>query len=203
MTEINTILWDLGGVVLTDAWDHTIRRKAAEHFNLDWEDFEERHDQIMTAFETGRLPLMEYLERTVFYRPRPFTADQFRAFMFAQSQPHPNVLSVLGRLADSGKYLLGALNNESLELNLYRIEHFDLRRYFTLFFSSCFVGMRKPEEAIYRLALQVTQHAPEECLFIDDRVLNLEGAQALGIQTFQYQNTAQLQHDLQRNGVEI
>ena len=78
---------------------------------------------------------------------------------------------------------MGTINNESRELNNYRIEKFGLREIFRVFFSSCFVGLRKPESDIYRLALDATQIAPEECCFIDDRAGNLEGAAKLGMRT--------------------
>ncbi|MCG3162537.1 MAG: hypothetical protein JMDDDDMK_03796 [Acidobacteria bacterium] len=203
MAEITTLFWDVGGVILTNGWDLNIRRRAAEHFNLDWEELQERHEQVLADFEAGRLNLADYLNRTVFYRARSFTPTEFEAFMFAQSQPHPETIAIVEALAGSGKYLVGAINNESLELNLHRIERFGLRRYFTVFFSSCFVGIRKPDVAIYRLALNVTQRSPDACLFIDDRELNLEGARLLNMLTIRYQSPAQLREELQRHGVAL
>ena len=123
--------------------------------------------------------------------------------MFAQSRAYPETRGILDELARSGKYLLGTVNHEGLELNVYRIKTFGLRKDFTVFFSSCFVGARKPDEAIYRIALQVTQRKPEECLFMDDRALNLECARLLGMRTIHCQKAAQLRAELGRNGVAI
>lgn len=203
MTEITALFWDVGGVLLTNGWDRASRYRAAEQFHLDWEDFQDRHELVIADFETGRLTLEEYLERTIFYRPRRFTREEFIAFMWAQSQPIGETLAIVERLARSGRYLLATLNNESLELNEYRIERFGLRNLFTLFFSSCFLGVKKPDRAIYRMALQITQRAPEECLFIDDRALNLECAHQLGMRTIHYQNPKQLQQELRRHGVAL
>lgn len=203
MVEFTTLLWDVGGVVLTDGWNQAIRRNAAERFDLDAMDFQKRHEQVEVNFETGRLSLEQYLTHTVFYRLRPFTMNQFKDYMFAQSQPHAEVLAILSRLRQSGRYLLATLNNESLELNLSRIERFGLRRYFALFFSSCFLGVRKPDAGIYRLALRVMQRDPQACLFIDDREINLETARSLGIRTIHYRSPAQLLDELQRGGVRI
>lgn len=203
MGEITALFWDVGGVLLTNGWDTSSRQQAAERFGLAWEEFEERHQLVVTPFETGRLSLDEYLERTVFYRPRHFGADDLKTFMFAQSQPHPATLATVERLARTERYLLAALNNESLDLNLYRIRQFGLRSYFRAFFSSCFLGTKKPEEAIFRLALQITQRAPEECLFIDDRPVNPECARQRGMTTIQYQDPAQLRDELRRAGVEV
>ena len=183
MAEITTLYWDVGGVLLTNGWDRAARRRAAEQFHLGWEEFEDRHELVVTDFEEGRLTLDEYLQRTVFCRSRAFSKDDFRVSIFTQSQPLPEVLALVEQLANSGKYLMATLNNESLELNLYRIEQFRLRDYFDAFFSSCFLGVKKPERRIYRLASQITQRALEECLFIDDRALNLECAELLGMRT--------------------
>ncbi len=203
MGEITALFWDVGGVLLTNGWDTASRQQAAERFGLAWEEFEERHQLVVTPFETGRLTLDEYLERTVFYRPRRFGADDFKTFMFAQSRSHSATLAIVERLARTKRYFLAALNNESLDLNLYRIRQFGLRDYFTAFFSSCFLGVQKPEEAIFRLALQITQRTPEECLFIDDRPVNLECARQRGMTTIQYQDPAQLRDELGRAGVEV
>jgi putative hydrolase of the HAD superfamily len=176
---------------------------AVEKFGLDWEEFEDRHDLANAAWEVGQITLDEYLTRTVFYRSRKFTRDEFKAFIFEQSRPMPESRELLDRLTRDGRYLLAALNNEALEVNLYRIDRFDLRRNFPAFFSSCFVGIRKPEERIYKLALEVTQRPAEQCIFIDDRRLNLECAAQLGMRTIVFESAAQLWHDLERNGVTL
>ena len=121
--------------------------------------------------------------------------------MFAQSQAHPDSLAIVDRLAASGRYLLATLNNESLELNEFRIARFGLRRYFTTFFSSCFLGVKKPEAAIYRIALQLAQLVPEEAVFIDDRMLNLECAARQGMRTIHYQDSAGLVTALRALGI--
>ncbi len=202
MADISALFWDVGGVLLTNGWDRASRRRAAEEFDLGWDEFQERHDLVVTDFERGRISLDEYLRCTVFHRDRSFTAEAFKDFMFAQSKPHAATLAIVERFAGDRKYMLATLNNESLELNLYRIEKFGLRDYFDLFLSSSFLGVMKPEEAMYRLALHVTQRDPANCVFIDDRELNVERAALVGIQAIHYQNPEQLRHDLQELGVE-
>ncbi len=203
MAEVTTLFWDVGGVILSNGWDRAARKQAAGKFGLDWEDFQDRHDLVSPALDTGQITLDEYMQRTIFYRPRSFTRDEFKAFLFAQSVEYPEARAVLTTVARSGRYLLATINNEALELNLYRIEKFGLRKDFIAFFSSCYLGVRKPDAAIYRMALQVTARAPGECVFIDDRELNLECARLLGMRTIHYQNAAQLREELDRNGVEV
>ena len=202
MLRINAIFWDVGGVLLTNGWDRAQREKALEQFHLDREEFNDRHEMLVSSFERGKISLDEYLDRTIFYRSRPFTRDEFRQFMFALSQPKSDELALAQELSRSGKYLMSTINNESRELNLYRIEKFGLREIFDIFISSCFVGLRKPEKDIYRLALEVTQKAPAQCCFIDDRDLNLESAEKLGMQTIRMQTAEQLRQELRKLGVQ-
>jgi putative hydrolase of the HAD superfamily len=203
MPDIKVLLFDVGGVLLTNGWDRDARRLACERFGLDWEDFQDRHEFVARAFEIGKLTITEYLRRTVFYRSRPFTEAEFVDFMKAQSEAMPDSLALLADLAASGEYVLATLNNESRELNDHRIETFGLREYFSVFMSSCYLGMKKPEEDIYRVAVDITQHRPEQCLFIDDRQLNLECAERAGIQSVHFKNADQLRTSLRELGVAV
>jgi putative hydrolase of the HAD superfamily len=200
--QIHAIFWDVGGVLLTNDWDHTQRMAALEHFRLDEEEFHSRHEMVVSSFERGKISLDEYLDRTVFYRNRPFTRDEFRNYLFSLSQPMPDILEFARALAASGKYFMGTINNESRELNLHRIQKYSLRDIFRIFVSSCFVGLRKPESGIYHLAIEITQVNPEECCFIDDRALNLECAAKLGMRTIRMQTLEQLQEDFKKLGVQ-
>ncbi|MGD0962892.1 MAG: HAD family phosphatase [Candidatus Acidiferrales bacterium] len=201
MATASTLFWDNGGVILTNGWDRHARTRAVEKFHLDAADFEDRHELMLDAFEKGEVTVDAYLRRTVFYRDRRFTIEEFRKFMFDQSQPFPESLAFLGELARERKCAMAALNNESLEINEHRIKTFHLRDYFEAFFSSCYLGLRKPGAEIYTKALKITQCDPAECILIDDRGLNLECARELGINTIQFQNVAQLRQELEGFGV--
>ena len=203
MSKITAIFWDIGGVILTNGWDRHSRRAAAEKFHLDWEEFQDRHDFSFPGFDSGHMTLSEYLDRTLFYRPRPFSREEFVEFMYAQSSEYSKVREVLDQVTRQGKYLITSINNEPLELNQYRIEKFELKRNFTAFFSSCYVRARKPEETIFRMALEVTQQIPGQCIFIDDRSLNLESPKRLGMNVIQHQNAEQLRAELQKFDVEV
>ena len=201
MAAIRALFWDVGGVLLSNAWDRHERAKAIAHFHLDPDEFQARHEMVVSSFERGKITLDEYLERTVFYRERPFTRDDFRDFMFSLSQPFPENLAFAQSLADSRRYFMSTINNESRELNDYRIDKFGLCKIFQLFVSSCFVGLRKPERDIYRLALEITKIPPQECCFIDDRALNLECAQQMGMHTIEMKGLDWLRAELAKLGV--
>jgi len=202
LSTIRALFWDVGGVLLTNAWDRNERAKAFEKFHLDADEFHSRHELVVSSFERGKITLDEYLDRTVFYRPRTFSKEEFRQYMLTLSQPFAENLKFAQALADSGEYFMGTINNESRELNAYRIATFDLRKVFRVFFSSCYVGLRKPEADIYRVALEVTQFSARECCFIDDRALNLECAAKLGMQVIQMQGLEGLRRDLATLGVQ-
>lgn len=199
MAEIRVLFWDVGGVLLSNAWDHEERDLALTHFQIDRTEFDARHEELVPAFEEGRLSLDEYLERSVFYKPRTFTREDFKRFMFSLSKPRTGSLEIAREL--SSKYFTATINNESRELNQYRVETFGLADYFELFVSSCFVGIRKPDERIYRLALDLVQYAAEECCFIDDRPGNIEVAVKVGMQSVLMKDPVQLRRDLLGLGV--
>ena len=202
MAEVTTLFFDLGGVLLTNGWDRNSRRHCVESLGLDYEEFADRHEFVSDAFETGRMTIDEYLDRTIFYRDRSFTRGDFQERMAAESQAYPESMAVVEALASSGSYLLATLNNESRELNQVRIDRFELTRYFTVFLSSGFLGVKKPDQAIYQLALQIIQRRPGECVFIDDRDLNLECAVTEGMHTIHYETPAQLRKELAGLGID-
>ena len=203
MSDVRAIFFDVGGVLLTNGWDRFSRREACRHFDLDWEDFQDRHEFVADAFERGEMTLDTYLERTVFYRDRSFDRGAFVEFMRAQSQPKEDSLAVLAELSGSGRYLLATLNNESRELNEYRIERFGLRDHFSMFLSSCYLGARKPEPDIYRMAIDISQQSAEHCVFVDDRELNLECAVLAGMTPVHFDDAAGLRAKLGGVGVDL
>ncbi len=203
MPEPSVLLWDVGGVLLTDGWDHRSRTAAVARFGLDAAEFERRHAVAEVPFETGRLDLEGYLDATVFYEPRPFSRAEFRSYMQAQSRAVPGTLELARALRARGTYRMAVLNNESRELNEYRIRTFGLAEVFDDFFGSCFTGHRKPDPAAYRVALEVTQRAPDACLFLDDRAENVEAAARLGIRTLRVDDPGRLGPQLAELGVTV
>jgi len=201
MSNVTALFWDVGGVILSNGWDEHARAEAAKRYALDPADYEQRHKLAEVELETGAITLETYLDRTIFYRERPFTREDFREFMFAQSSEKKDTRALLDELTASRRYFMATLNNESLELNSYRIRKFDLQRNFTAFFTSCYLGLRKPDPRIYQATLGITQRAPEECVFIDDRPKNLEPARALGMHAILFESAAQLRASLDDSGV--
>ncbi|MCI4329037.1 MAG: HAD family phosphatase [Thermoplasmata archaeon] len=201
MGNVSLLLWDVGGVLLSNGWDHTARRAAAVRFELDGDEFERRHQRVDAALETGQISWEEYLSTTVFDVPREFSREEFGRFVREQSTAKTANLNLARELRKTGGFTMAALNNESRELNQYRIDTFGLREVFHVFFSSCYTGLRKPDPAAYRYALQLTQRAPDESVFLDDRPENVSAAAGLGIRTVLVGDPARLRADLSNVGV--
>ena len=201
MAGVTALFFDVGGVFLSNGWDKKLRQRAAQQFGLDWNEFEGRHQSVVGDFEKGRLGIDQYVQETVWHRERPFRPQDFKDFMFDASEPKRESLDILASLARLNKYLMCTINNESLDLNLHRIERFALRKYFSVFFSSSFVGLMKPDQEIYRLALRVTHRKPEETIFVDDRAENAEAAQKCGMHAIHFQSPDQLLTALRDHGV--
>ncbi len=199
--RISALFLDIGGVMLTNGWGRESRNRAAEDFTLDIADMEERHHLTFDTYEAGKLGLDEYLHRVVFYVNRPFTIDEFKRFMFAESQPLPGMIDLFRRLKARYGLKVAAVNNEGRELSFHRIETFNLGSFVDCFVSLCFVHIRKPDADIYRLALDIVHSAPREVLYIEDRAMFVDVAGGLGINTIHHTSLEETKDRLRSFGL--
>jgi putative hydrolase of the HAD superfamily len=202
-SSISTLFLDIGGVLLTNGWDHNMRQKAAKTFELDYGEMNERHHLTFDTYEEGKLSLYEYLRRVVFYEERPFSLEEFKAFMFEQSQPYQEMVDLVCNLKERYRLKIAAVSNEGRELTVYRIAKFDLGTFIDFFISSCFVHYRKPDEDIYRIALDIAQVPPERVVYIEDRPMFVEVAQGLGIQGIIHKDYESTRAALRGFGLEL
>ena len=198
MKAVRHIFFDIGGVLGSNGWDREQRTRAVEEFRLEADDFQCRHEEVVGAWEEGRITLDEYLDIAVFHHPRDFSRQRFVDFMFAQSVPHEPVVELARALARESRFTLMTLNNESDELNRHRIGKFGLSEVFEAFLSSCWLGVRKPTQRFYSRALAIAQADPATSLFIDDREQNIAPARALGIGAILFTSPDRLRSDLER-----
>ena len=180
---ITTLFLDIGGVLLTNGWDHHARKRAATHFKLELAEMEDRHHLTFDTYEEGKLTLEEYLGRVVFYQKRPFTRAQFRHFMFAQSKPYPQMIELVRKLKGRYGLKIVAVSNEAQELNSHRIRKFKLDGFVDSFVSSCFVHLRKPDADIFRLALDIAQTPAREVVYVENTPMFVQIAEGLGIRS--------------------
>jgi putative hydrolase of the HAD superfamily len=199
MLPFDVILFDVGGVLLTNGWDHKERATVIQSFNLDLSAFEARHPDANEAWEKDEITAEQYLDATVFYEPRRFGHQDFLDAIFAQSVPlEDSALPVLNELSSAGNYLLGSLNNEAREPNDYRFAQYGLRKHFEIAFSSCYVGLRKPHPQIYQRAIDILGKPAERILFIDDRQSNVDAAANSGLSAIRFTGEQDLRRQLQQ-----
>lgn len=179
--RITTIFQDIGGVLLTNGWDHNSRRRAAEKFGFDYEEMNSLHNLTFGTYEEGKISLDEYLRRVVFHKERSFRREEFKAFLFEQSKPYPEMIDFIGELKKRHGLSVIAVSNEGLELTLFRNQKFGLHALIDFFLSSCFVGLRKPDKDIYRMALGIAQVTPREVVYIENTPMFVDVAAELGI----------------------
>lgn len=186
--RVRCLIVDIGGVLLNDGWDRYARKRAVAAFKLDAAAFEDRHHQVFGPYEEGRLTLDFYLDHAVFHQKRPFTRAQFRAFMFGQSKAMPGMIELVAGLKRRHGLKVVVLSNEARELNAHRIQAFKLGALADVFVSSSFVELRKPDPAIYRLALDLSQTAAGEALCLENTLMFVQVARGLGIRGIQHKD---------------
>ena len=207
MMEINelhpvtTLFLDIGGVMLSNGWGHVSRRLAAEVFNLNLSELEERHNLTFVTYEEGKLTLKEYLSMVVFYEKRKFTPDQFRQFMFDQSTPYTEMIEFIKKLKELNNLKIAVVNNEAREMNEHRINKFHLNDFVDFFISSCFVHFRKPDADIFRIALDISQAPAKNVVYIEDTQMFTDVARDLGIRSIQHKNILSTSAELSLMGL--
>ncbi|HTS44831.1 MAG TPA: HAD-IA family hydrolase [Puia sp.] len=187
-SEIKTLFLDIGGVLLTNGWDHESRRLASQKFNLDLSEMEDRHDLTFSTYELGKLTLQEYLHRIIFYEKRSYTEKEFREFMFARSKAFPEMIELVVGLKKKYGLKIAVVSNEGRELNAYRIQKFQLAGFVDFFISSCFVHFRKPDIDIFKMALDISQVNASEVVYIEDQPMFVSIAERLGIKSIHHLN---------------
>ena len=202
LARFDVILFDIGGVLLSNGWDSGERAAVLKQFGLDQEPFEARHLVPYRAWERGVITVETYLDETVFYEPRSFSRRQFFAAMCSGSKLLPDgAMGILREVVASDRYVVGALNNEARETNAFRLEHFGLLNLFQVALSSCYLGLRKPDLEIYGRALEILCRPAERILFVDDRQENVSAAEAAGMKAIRFENAGTLRQELQSLGV--
>jgi len=201
--SVTTLFVDIGGVLLTDGWGHEFRKLAVSEFNLDPEEMETRHSIVFETFEVGKLTLEEYLNLVVFYQPRPFTQAQFQEFMFARSESDPKMISLIRQLKAKYGLKIVVVSNESRELNAHRIQKFRLNEFVDYFVSSCYIGLRKPDADIFRLALDVSQISVEQVVYIENTQMFVQIAEGIGIRGIWHTDYQSTREKLASFGLEV
>lgn len=200
---VTTLFLDIGGVMLSNGWGHESRQLAAEEFNLNLSELEDRHHLTFVTYEEGKLTLKEYLNRVVFYQKRTFTADMFQEFMFNQSTPYKDMIEFIIKLKELNRLKIAVVNNEARELNEHRIKKFKLNQFVDFYISSCFVHFRKPDADIFRIALDIAQVPAEHVVYIENTQMFVDVARDLGIRSIHHTDYKSTRSELSLLGLKI
>ncbi|QES89254.1 HAD family hydrolase [Rhizosphaericola mali] len=203
MAQVKFLFLDIGGVMLNNGWDRNGRKAAIEKFGLEASELDERHHLTFDTYEEGKISLDEYLDRTVFFKERDFTKEQFKQFMFELSQPLPEMIELFKSVKEKNHLKIAVVNNEGRELNDYRISHFGLENFIDFFISSCFVHIRKPDADIFSLALDIAHAKPEEVVYIDDRAMFVQVAGKLGLKGIVHKEIEETKKSLLGFGLDV
>jgi putative hydrolase of the HAD superfamily len=190
LPAITTLFIDVGNVLLTDSWGPAMRQRAVEQFGFDLTEVAQRSQLTFEGYEEGNISLDEYLDWVVFYQPRSFSREALKAFMLAQSQPQPDMIALVRDLKARYGLKVAVVTNDGREFFIHRVRQFELKAFMDFFIVSSFVHYRKPEPAIYRLALDIAQVEPSEVAYIDDQSLFVEVARKFGIQAIHHTSYA-------------
>ncbi len=186
MNTISCLFLDIGGVLLSNGWGHEFRHQAAEHFKLDVDEMESRHRPIFPIYEKGEISIDEYLDKLVFYTKRDFTRAEFKDYMYALSTANEEMIDFIKNLKRQYGLKIIAVSNEGREINEYRISTFKLNEIFDFFVSSCYFHVRKPDAAIFRLALDGAQVPINKIVYIDDVEMFVDVAKGIGINSIHH-----------------
>lgn len=188
--SITHLFTDLGGVLLTNGWDRGLRKLVASHFQVDPDEMDERHHLTYDTYEAGKISLSVYLERVIFWEPREFTEEAVVDFMLSQARGFPEMIEMYKQVKAKNGLKVVVVSNEGRELTADRIRRFRLKEFVDIFVVSSYVHFRKPDEDIFRIALDVAQAEPGEVVYVDDRQMFTEVACRLGMREVWHRDLA-------------
>ena len=198
-SSIRTIFWDVGGVLLTNGWDLHQRTRVLGRLGVDLATYEDVHERANYYWERGLITAEDFFVQTVL-KPNPrlsLTFDMLWPQVCAESKVlHPECLDMLAELKQAGRFRHATLNNESRELNRYRLDNFTLRSLFDYFICSGHVHEMKPHPGIFRSAIDISGFTAAQALFIDDNQENCEVAASVGMNTIHFESPARMQEQL-------
>ena len=167
---------------MTNGWDHSLRKKTAETFQVNYEEMDDRHRLIFDTYETGKMTFDDYLKKVIFYVERPYSMLDVKQFIFGSARAYDDMIALIKEIKARHGLKVGVVSNKGRELAVDRIHRFNLPSFVDFFVVSSFVHFRKPDPDIYRLAIDVVQVPPTKIAYIDDRKMLVEVAKGLGIQ---------------------
>ncbi|MBS1489974.1 MAG: HAD family phosphatase [Bacteroidetes bacterium] len=204
MKPINTIIFDLGGVLIDWNPRYLYRKIFKTEEEIDWflstictgdwneqqdagRSFEEATEELLTQFPNYEMPIRAWYGR----------------WQETINGPIPGTVQILRELAASKKYKLYALTNWSAQTFPWALQNFDFLHWFEGIVVSGVEKTRKPFPGFYKILLDRYAIEPAQSIFIDDSQRNVLGAEAVGIQGIHFQSAEQLKKTLKEKEILI
>ena len=205
MSKIDTIIFDLGGVLI----DWNPKYVYREVFDSDEEKVDWFLNEICTMewnaeHDAGRL-LKDGTELLVKQYPQyeAWIRIYYDRWKDMLGGPIQDTVNLLNKLKKANTYKLHALTNWSAELFPVALERYDFLQHFEGIVVSGAEKTRKPFAKIYEIILDRYTITPEKSVFIDDNLDNITAANKLGINGIHFKSASQLKSDLITLGVQI
>ena len=202
-SRYHVLFTDIGGVLGTNGWDTVLRRKVAERFGLDFEEHERRHRLMFDSYERGYMSFGEYLRHVFFDRERSFSVEEVREFAYQGSIPWLDNIAMLRTIRQKNKIRMACISNEGEGLTHHRVKAWKLTELLDFMVFSYAVHMRKPDHAIWKLALELAHCEPSHAIYIDDRPMFVEIAASLGFTAIHHTSLEGTQAALRAEGLDL
>jgi FMN phosphatase YigB (HAD superfamily) len=195
---IRAIIWDLGGVILRTE-NRLPRTQLAERLGMTYDDL----DRLVFESQSSKLAIIGSIEEARHWESickalhLPFEEiPALREGFFGGDRIDSNLLEAINSLRT--RYRIGLLSNAWSEIRKYIENDWDIANVFDDMIISAEVGLAKPDRRIYQLAVDRLGVLPEQAVFIDDVLGNVEGARLAGLASIQFQDPSQVQAELGR-----
>jgi len=193
---IRAIIWDLGGVILRTE-DRTLRSQLAGRLGMTYDDL----DRLVFESQSSKLATVGLIDASAHWDSVCKTLNMpveqvpaLQASFFGGDRIDASLVDIIGSFRP--RYRTGLLSNAWSDLRKYIENDWHIAGVFDDIIISAEVGLAKPDRRIYQLAIDRLGVAPEEAVFIDDVLGNVEGAQAAGLSAIKFQDPHQIQLDL-------
>lgn len=199
---INTIIWDLGNVLIDWNPDYVFdpmfeNKEKKKHFfdNICTMDWNENQD--------AGYPIQKATEELVAQHPewKEYIEAYYGKWEEMLGGPIHDTVQLFRELKDTGRYKFYALTNWSAELFPIALQRYEFLHWFDGRVVSGEEKMRKPHREFYQLLLDRYALQAAETLFIDDNLRNIRGAEDVGLQTIRFHSPQQLASELVDRGL--
>jgi putative hydrolase of the HAD superfamily len=195
---IKAVIFDFGGVLVrTD--DYSSRHAWDQRLGVPIGTVERavHHSDLWIQAQLGRVSYKAYWEGVAeMLYISPDKIPELRQDYFSGDRLNYKLVALIRDLKAKGLQLV-LLSNDTKELRQ-RLEELELDELFDCILISSEIGVMKPDPTAYKVALQAVKAAPHEAVFIDDSLVNIRGAQPLGIHSILFRPEVDMRAEVYR-----